>query len=75
MSLFGRAVLLLALVGLFWATNPLVGALLGAAFFLAAVLWDNVAARMTWSWTLKFTWAFGIGLAVVNLAWLWARGP
>ena len=30
-----EAVLLLALVGLFWATNPLVGSLLGSAFFFA----------------------------------------
>jgi formate hydrogenlyase subunit 4 len=68
-----EAVLLVALVGLFWAQNPLAASLLGSAFFYAAVLWDNVAARMTWSWMLKFTWAFGVGLAVVNLAWLWVR--
>jgi ech hydrogenase subunit B len=68
-----EAVLLFSLVALFWASSWPLALVLCAAFFLVAVVWDNVSARMTWSWALKFTWSFGIGLAVINLAWLWAR--
>ncbi len=66
-----EVVLLLGLVGLFWATSPALGMALALAWFLGAVLVDNISARMTWSWMLRFTWLVGIGLAVVNFAWLY----
>ncbi len=69
-------VLVLALLGLFWVAGlwwlsiviPL------AAWFLMILL-DNVAARLTWSWMLKFSWGAGITLAglnalFVNLGWM-----
>ena len=63
--------LLLGLVALFWAPNLLIGGLLGLACFFIVTLVDNVAARMTWSWMLRFAWTFGVGLAVVNIAALY----
>ncbi len=64
-------VFLLALGGLFWATN-LWGALLAAAaLFLFQILVDTVSARVTWAWLLKFVWTAGLGLAATNIVWLY----
>jgi formate hydrogenlyase subunit 4 len=65
-----EAVFVLAFVALFWATMPLVGALIAVASFLLALVIDNVTARLTWSWMLKFAWSFGIVLVAANIALL-----
>lgn len=64
-------ILLLALVALFWAPNLIIGAVLGLICFFIVTLVDNIAARMTWGWMVRFAWTFGAGLAVVNLAALY----
>lgn len=64
-------ILLLGLVALFWAPNLIIGGILGLFCFLLVTLVDNIAARMTWSWMLRFAWTFGVGLAVINLAALY----
>ncbi len=64
-------VFLLALGGLFWATS-LWGALLAAAvLFLFQIVVDTVSARVTWAWMLKFVWTVGLGLAAINIVWLY----
>ncbi|MGQ9674283.1 MAG: NADH-quinone oxidoreductase subunit H [Chloroflexota bacterium] len=64
-------ILLLGLVALFWAPNLIIGGILGLFCFFLVTLVDNIAARMTWSWMLRFAWTFGVGLAVINLAALY----
>jgi ech hydrogenase subunit B len=64
-------ILLLGLISLFWAPMLVVGAVLGLVCFFITTVVDNVAARMTWSWMLKFAWTFGVGIAVINLAALY----
>ncbi|NLY55862.1 MAG: NADH-quinone oxidoreductase subunit H [Firmicutes bacterium] len=64
-------VFLLALVSLFWATNWVGGLLLAAIFFFAVTVIDNITPRVTYSWMVKFVWKVGLGLAVVNVAWLY----
>jgi formate hydrogenlyase subunit 4 len=64
-------VLLLGLAGLFWATSW-VGALVTAlVVYLAGIIVDNVSARVTWTWMLRFAWQIGIGLAAINVIWLY----
>ncbi len=67
-------ILLLGLVALFWAPNLVVGGIVGLVCFFVVTLVDNIAARMTWSWMIRFAWTFGAGLAVVNLAALYVLG-
>ena len=67
-------ILLLGLVALFWAPNLIIGGILGLFCFFIVTLVDNIAARMTWSWMIRFAWTFGAGLAVVNLAALYVLG-
>ncbi|HWP96920.1 MAG TPA: complex I subunit 1 family protein [Syntrophomonadaceae bacterium] len=67
-------VLVLGLVAMFW-TSPLWAGLVLAfmAFFLELVI-DNICARLTWDFMLKFTWSIGLALCLINLGWILARG-
>jgi len=64
-------VLLLGLVALFWA-NPLwIGILIALAAFVIELFIDNINARMTGGWMVRFSWAFGLVLCIVTLAYWW----
>jgi len=64
-------VLVLALLGLFWASAAWIGLLIALAAFVFAVVVDNVSARLTWPWMLRSAWSFGVGLATINIALLY----
>lgn len=67
-------VVILGFVALLW-TNPLViGVGLALLFFAAVIVADNVFARLTWARVLRLTWMAGAGMAIVNLAVLYAIG-
>jgi ech hydrogenase subunit B len=66
-------VLLLGLVVMFCAQPLWVGIVLAAAAFFLEILVDNVCARTTWSWMLKFVGTVGFGLSIANIAWLYLR--
>jgi ech hydrogenase subunit B len=66
--------LLLGMIALFWAPNLLIGAVIALVCFFIELVVDNVVARMTWGWMLRFSWTFGLGLAVINLAVLYWLG-
>jgi len=62
-------VLVLSVLGLFWAAGSLwwlsiIIALLG---WLVILLVDNTSARLTWSSMLRFAWGAGIGLIALNI--------
>jgi len=63
-------VLYLAICSLFWATGSRGMVLLPLAAFLAVILLDNVAARLTWRWMLGWGWGAAFVLSAVNLFWL-----
>jgi ech hydrogenase subunit B len=66
--------LLLGLIALFWAPNLLIGAAIALVCFLIEIVIDNIVARMTVGWMVRFSWTFGLGLAVTNLAVLYVLG-
>lgn len=68
---FYELMIVLVLTGLFWATSFWGALILVAEMFLVELIIDNITARLTWRWMLKFTWVVGIGLSVINLAWLY----
>jgi len=65
-------VIVLGFITLFWANPLVVGFAIALLFYAAVVLVDNVAARLTWSRVLRLTWTAGAGLAVLNLAVIYA---
>lgn len=64
-------ILLLGLAGLFWATDWRAGMGLALFVYLATVFVDNLSARVTWPWMLRFAWQAGLGLTAVNVVWLY----
>ncbi|RJX26520.1 MAG: NADH-quinone oxidoreductase subunit H [Desulfurivibrio sp.] len=64
-----EVVLYLAVGSLFWATGWGM-VLLPLAAFLAVIVLDNIAARLTWRWMLGRGWGVAFVLAAVNLFWL-----
>lgn len=63
-------ILLLGLCSLFWATGWIGVVVLLSVTLFSEILLDNVTARMTWSWMLRYAWPLGLVLAIVNLIWI-----
>lgn len=66
-------VLLLGMISLFFAKPLWVGILIALASYFLEIVIDNISARVTWRWMLKIVWLFGIGAALTNIIWLYAR--
>lgn len=64
-------VLLLGFVSLLWAPNLIVGIILSLVCYFIIIVIDNISARLTWSWMLKFTWTTGLALALINIVYLY----
>jgi Formate hydrogenlyase subunit 4 len=64
-------VLLLGMVSLFFAKPIWVGILIALAAYFFEMVIDNISARVTWRWMLKYTWIFGVGAALTNIIWLY----
>ncbi|MGE5552900.1 MAG: respiratory chain complex I subunit 1 family protein [Betaproteobacteria bacterium] len=63
--------LLLGLAGLFWATSLWAAVGVALLSYVAVILIDNLSARVTWTWMLRFVWQAGLGLAAINVIWLY----
>lgn len=65
-------VLILSIMGLLWVTGSLwwlsIIIALGSWFIMLIV--DNINARLTWSWMLKFAWGAGITLVALNILFI-----
>lgn len=64
-------VLFMGLISLFFAQPIWVGILIALVCYFIEILVDNVSARMTWQWMVKTTWVAGIGIALVNIIWMY----
>lgn len=64
-------VLILGLCAVFWHTSIIGMFLLMVASLFTEILIDNITARLTWQWMLKKSLLVGMGLALVNLLWLY----
>ena len=64
--------LLLAILGLFWVVGSLwwLSIIIALASWFIMLLVDNINARLTWSWMLKFAWGAGITLVALNILFI-----
>ena len=65
-------VLLLSIMGLFWVTGGLwwLSIIIALASWFIMLIVDNINARLTWSWMLKFAWGAGISLVALNILFI-----
>lgn len=70
-----ETVLVLALCGLFWATDPFAMIFLAALSFFLVILLDNVVARLTWRWLAGRVLPAALVGAGLTVAWLAWSGP
>jgi ech hydrogenase subunit B len=63
-----ETILILALMYLFFAGNPVLGVIVVAICYFLEILMDNLFPRVTWKMTVKSLWIATIVLGVVNIA-------
>jgi ech hydrogenase subunit B len=65
-------VLVLAFLGLFWAGGGLwwISIIIALASWFIMLIVDNINARLTWSWMVKFAWGIGISLVALNILFI-----
>jgi len=64
-------VLVLGFIVLFWATNIYIGIAIALGSMILEIIIDNITARMTWKWMIGVVWTIGIGLCLINIAFLY----
>lgn len=64
-------VFLSGLMFIFWKQNILIGSILSLLTFLFVIVIDNVTARLSWEWMVKFTWTIVVGLSVANILFIY----
>lgn len=70
---FYETFFLLALVTAFFVTHVWLGVLVAVAVYGAAILVDNVCARMRTTWMVRYMWTVPVALAVCNIIWLYLQ--
>jgi len=65
-------VLLLSILGLFWVVGSLwwLSIIIALGSWFTMLIVDNVNARLTWSWMLKFAWGAGVTLVALNILFI-----
>jgi ech hydrogenase subunit B len=64
-------VFLLGMMFIFWKQNILFGTLIAAFAYLFVLVADNVSARLSWKWMLKFCWTTLLTLSILNIVFLY----
>jgi len=64
-------VLLMGLIAHFCVKPFWVGILLAVGAYFLEIVIDNISARVTWKWMLKATAILGVGVATINIVWLY----
>lgn len=70
---FYETFLLLAIVAAFFVTQLWLGVLVALAVYVAAIVVDNLCARMRTTWMVRYMWTVPVALAVCNIIWLYLQ--
>lgn len=66
-----ESIFLIGLMSLFYKQNIFLGILSALFAYMCAIILDNICARLTWQWMIKFTWGIVIELCAVNILFLY----
>lgn len=64
-------IFLLGLMFLFFKQNIIVGLIISICSFLFVIVIDNITARLSWEWLIKFSWTVVIGVSISNIIFLY----
>jgi ech hydrogenase subunit B len=64
-------VFLSGIMFLFWKQNIVIGTILSIFTFLFVIIVDNISARLSWNWLIKFTWTVVVSLSVINILFIY----
>jgi ech hydrogenase subunit B len=64
-------IFLSGLIFIFWKQNIVIGSLLSLFTFLFVIIVDNISARLSWHWLLKFAWILLVGSSIFNLFFIY----
>lgn len=70
---FYETFLLLAIVVAFFVTQLWLGVLVALGVYVAAIVVDNLCARMRTTWMVRYMWTVPVALAVCNIIWLYLQ--
>lgn len=68
-----EVVLILAMMTLFVSSNIPLGIFIALLVYIAEIVIDNITARMTLKWMIRFSWCTGLLLTFSNLAYIYFR--
>jgi formate hydrogenlyase subunit 4 len=68
-----ETVLFIGMLALFFAHPVWLGILIALCIYFCEIVLDNVCARTTWQWMLRFTVVLGFSLAMTNIIWLYLK--
>ena len=68
-----ETVLFICMLALFFAHPLWLGILIALGIYFCEIILDNVCARTTWQWMLRFTVVLGFCLAMTNIIWLYLK--
>lgn len=64
-------IFLLGIMFLFWKQNIVMGIIISIFTFLFVIVIDNISARLSWEWMIKFTWTVVVGVSIANILFLY----
>lgn len=62
-----ETIFLLGLMFIFWKQNIIIGLVISIITFLFVIVIDNISARLSWKWFLKYTWSIVVVISIVNI--------
>ena len=68
---FYETIFLLSLIFLFYSSNLVIGIILALFTYILSIIVDNITARLSWEWMLKFTYSIILSLCIINLMFIY----
>lgn len=64
-------VFLLGLMAIFWKPAVIGGIIIAIIAYLFVIIMDNISARLSWQWALKFSWTILVILCIANVLFIY----
>lgn len=64
-------VFLLGLMSIFWKPCIIGGIIIAILTYLFVIIMDNISARLSWQWALKFSWTILVALCTANVLFIY----